>query len=276
MTPDEAGKLLALAAAFDNRKPSHTAMKAWAVALHDIPLDTDALNAVARYYGTLDPAEPGKKWIQPHHVRAHRAKIRNGRDGDIVGPGQPAEIPAADPDDTAAYLAAVREQRRRAISGQVTSFANQRSLNAALGEEPKGAPGGDYRRLRAEWEQRRAADKEAAHAARLAQLANEASARAEDRRLTYAQGLLLAVSSEAADAAIAAARTELGADASREDVIVLAARRLDVDLEAPAELDEDAVKALARHGCPNGCPIGTHVPPCRWASAADEAAEGAS
>jgi hypothetical protein len=116
MTPDEAIQLLAHAAAFDNRKPSAVAAKAWAAALHDVPLDEDALAAVARYYGLSTTTDDGPRWIQPHHVRAHRLALRDER-GHVPGPGLPPEIPAADPDDVPGYLAALREQRTRAASG---------------------------------------------------------------------------------------------------------------------------------------------------------------
>jgi hypothetical protein len=99
MTPDEAIQLLAHAAAFDNRKPSAVAAKAWAAALHDVPLDEDALAAVARYYGLSTTTDDGPRWIQPHHVRAHRLALRDER-GHVPG-----------------YLAALREQRTRAASG---------------------------------------------------------------------------------------------------------------------------------------------------------------
>lgn len=48
-------------------------------------------------------------------------EIRNQRADaavDFQGPGLPAEIPDADPDNVAAYLAAVRDQRHRASNGQ--------------------------------------------------------------------------------------------------------------------------------------------------------------
>ncbi|MFC5144252.1 hypothetical protein [Streptomyces aureoversilis] len=85
MTPAEALQLLAHAAAFDNRQPSQIAGRAWAAALHDIPLDQDTLDAVAAFYGTntLDGAarfDPTKRrWLEPHHVRHHRQQIRNAR-----------------------------------------------------------------------------------------------------------------------------------------------------------------------------------------------------
>ncbi|MEH0586183.1 hypothetical protein QA942_19680 [Streptomyces sp. B21-106] len=79
MNPTEAAELLGHAAAFDNRNPSAAAAVAWASALHDIPLDTDAKAAVAAYYTTA-PQNPNERlWILPHHIRTLRSKIRSAR-----------------------------------------------------------------------------------------------------------------------------------------------------------------------------------------------------
>jgi hypothetical protein len=78
MTPDDAAKLLAACAAFDNRQPSEIAKRAWARALNKIPLDDDCFEAVARFYGT--PAKDGQRlWIQPADVITHRNIIRAER-----------------------------------------------------------------------------------------------------------------------------------------------------------------------------------------------------
>jgi hypothetical protein len=117
MNPTEAGQLLAHAAAFDNRRPSVAAAQAWAAALHDIPLDADALGAVARYYGTAEASEPGGKWLQPHHVRRHRQAIRDERLGP-PGPGLSSPLPPpADPDNPREYIAALRAQEARIAAG---------------------------------------------------------------------------------------------------------------------------------------------------------------
>lgn len=120
MNTAEAMRLLARCAAFDNRRPNESAAQAWAAALHDVPMDADAVAAVARYYGTPPENPDQRKWIEPHHVRSLRAKIREERmsaTGDIPGPGLPAAVPDADPDDVRGYLAALREGRTRTASG---------------------------------------------------------------------------------------------------------------------------------------------------------------
>lgn len=112
MTPDDAKRLLAHAAAFDNRKPSLAAAIAWATALKDVPLDQDALDAIARYYGT-PPRDPGDRlWIQPHDVRTHREAIRNARLENFH-----YEPPAGDSDPN--YLQRLRGQLAAVASGAV-------------------------------------------------------------------------------------------------------------------------------------------------------------
>lgn len=79
MNAGEAARLLAHAAAFDNRTVGEAAARAWAAALHDVPLDEDAKAAVAMYYTTA-PQDPRERlWILPHHIRTLRTKIRNAR-----------------------------------------------------------------------------------------------------------------------------------------------------------------------------------------------------
>lgn len=79
MNQKEAAELLGYCSGFDNRKPSLVAAIAWAAALHDVPLDQDAKDAVAAYY-TTPPKDPDAKlWILPHHVRTLRSKIRSAR-----------------------------------------------------------------------------------------------------------------------------------------------------------------------------------------------------
>jgi len=92
MNPLEAADLLTYAAAFDNRHPSAAANTAWADALRDIPLDQDALAAVAAYYST--PGEPGeRRWLMPFHVRHYRKLIREQRIDNAapIYDGQPHE-----------------------------------------------------------------------------------------------------------------------------------------------------------------------------------------
>ena len=123
MTPDEAARLLAACAAFDNRQPSEIAKQAWAAALRDLPLDNDTFDAVARYYSApAAPGETGRRWIEPHHVRTNRAKIREER----LGPTIPAYEPPAIPETGADFIT-----RRRA---QLTAIADGREQAIPVGE----------------------------------------------------------------------------------------------------------------------------------------------
>lgn len=121
MTPDDAAKLLAACAAFDNRQPSEIAKRAWAKSLHDLPLDQDCFDAVARYYGT-PPKEVGQRlWIQPHDVRTHRKIIRNERIENFVYDGDPDETPQQ-------YLARYRRQLAGTAAGQIAAQADAPAL----------------------------------------------------------------------------------------------------------------------------------------------------
>lgn len=112
MTPSEATALLARAAAFDNRTVGEADAEAWAAALHDMPFDTDALNAIARYYSApTQPGETGRRWIEPHHVRTWRTKIRDERLGETIPAYEPMH-----PDETGAQYVTRRRAQLRAIA----------------------------------------------------------------------------------------------------------------------------------------------------------------
>jgi hypothetical protein len=83
---------------------------AWHDVLGDLPLD-GARTAAA----TVARRQP---WVSPAEIIAEYEQRRTTAAVDIQGPGLPAEIPDADPDDVPAYLAAVREQRHRGAEGQ--------------------------------------------------------------------------------------------------------------------------------------------------------------
>ncbi|MER7788580.1 hypothetical protein [Streptomyces sp. NPDC097640] len=122
MNPSEAAQLLAHCAAFDNRTVGKADSRAWAAALHDVPLDADALAAVARFYGT--PSEkPGERlWIQPHNVKAHRLALRRER----LGATLPAYEPPPGLETGSDFIS-----RRRA---QLEAVATGRMSGAPVGE----------------------------------------------------------------------------------------------------------------------------------------------
>ncbi|MFE5368128.1 zinc finger domain-containing protein [Streptomyces mirabilis] len=121
MTPDDAQKLLAACAAFDNRQPSQIAKRAWATALKDVPLDQDCFDAVARFYGT-PPKEAGQRlWIQPHDVRTHRRILREERLENFIYEPPPGE---SDPN----YLQRLRGQQSAIGGGAVAGPSDAPAL----------------------------------------------------------------------------------------------------------------------------------------------------
>ncbi|MEU3851769.1 hypothetical protein [Streptomyces sp. NPDC029554] len=112
MTPSETAELLGFAAAFDRRTVGKADVLAWQTILGDIDY-TAARAAVTAHYGRET------RWIMPADIRQHVLTQRADTAADIQGPGLPAAIPDADPDDVPAYLAAVKEQRTRAADGEL-------------------------------------------------------------------------------------------------------------------------------------------------------------
>lgn len=121
MNANEAAELLGHCSGFDNRKPSLAAAVAWASALYDVPLDSDAKAAVAAYYST-PPQDPNAKlWILPHHVRTLRSKIRSARLENFQYEPLPDETPAE-------YIARYRGQVQAIASGRVAPPAGRLAL----------------------------------------------------------------------------------------------------------------------------------------------------
>jgi hypothetical protein len=111
MTPAQVAELLGFCAAFDRRTVGKADVLAWTTVLADVDFDA-AKQAVTAHYAN------DTRWIMPADIRGTVRHNRADTAADIQGPGLPAEIPDADPDDVAAYLAAVRQQRTRAANGQ--------------------------------------------------------------------------------------------------------------------------------------------------------------
>jgi hypothetical protein len=128
---DDAKRLLAACAAFDNRQPSLIAARAWSASLRDMPLDQDAFDAVARYYGT-PPAKPGERlWIQPGDVVAHRKDIRRERLANFV-------FESNSDDDDPFWLARYRAQLDAVASGHIPGPSQAPALEG--GPHPSVAP----------------------------------------------------------------------------------------------------------------------------------------
>jgi hypothetical protein len=82
MNTQEAAALLAVAAAFDNRKPDADAAMAWAAALHDVRFE-DARDAVVAHY------RKSSDWLMPAMVTARvseQVSARHRRFGPLIPP----------------------------------------------------------------------------------------------------------------------------------------------------------------------------------------------
>lgn len=110
MTPDQTDQILALLLSANVlNKLEETSPDVWAGALRDIEFP-DALQAAANLIRT-------NQWVKIADVIAAVRKHRDDTATCYQGPGLPAEVPDADPDDIPAYLAALRAQRTRAAIG---------------------------------------------------------------------------------------------------------------------------------------------------------------
>lgn len=113
MTPQEAGALLAVAAAFDNRKPDADAAKAWSVALEGLRF-VDCRDAIIAHY------KASSEWLMPARVIAEVRRIRAKRISDHPPLTPPSDL---DPVQTVAWI---REARSRIGDGETIDCANLR------------------------------------------------------------------------------------------------------------------------------------------------------
>lgn len=74
-------------------------------------------------------------FVSPAEIIGEIRKQRDARADSFQGPGLPAEVPDADPDDVPAYLAALRAQRTRAADGFELKPRRVASLLADVGRE---------------------------------------------------------------------------------------------------------------------------------------------
>jgi hypothetical protein len=125
---NEAAELLAHCSGFDNRQPSIAAAKSWAQALHDVPYDQDARDAVAAYY-TTPPQNPNERlWILPHHVKSLRSKIRSKRLENF-------QYEPVDGETVPEYLARLRGQTQAIASGRVPAPSGRLALEGGPSRE---------------------------------------------------------------------------------------------------------------------------------------------
>ncbi len=74
----------------------------------------------------------------PADIKRRVAAVRADAARDLQGPGQPAEVPDADPDDIPAYLAALRAQRIRGAEGGALKQRPVLALLAGVGQPVPG------------------------------------------------------------------------------------------------------------------------------------------
>lgn len=107
MTPQEAAKVLAKAAAYDNRQPNEAAALAWAEALNqDMPL-ADALRIVSEHY------RDERAWIMPADINRRWRSLGKARLETAVRMGLPE--PPDELADTPGDWAAWKQAQIRAI-----------------------------------------------------------------------------------------------------------------------------------------------------------------
>lgn len=128
MNRAETAILLALCTSFDRRTVGEADVRAWHAVLGDVDHKQAEAAVFAHYAESRD-------WIMPADIRQHVRTTRRAAAADIQGPGLPAEIPDADPDDVPAYLEALRAQRTRAAIGQPTKLRPIAELVSAVGRE---------------------------------------------------------------------------------------------------------------------------------------------
>lgn len=123
MTPQEAAKVLAKAAAYDNRQPNEAAALAWSEALdRSLPLQ-DALRIVSEHY------RDERAWIMPADINRRWRALGRERLAKAERLGLPA-APANIADDPQAWLTWKRTQIRAIKAGATQEQAEARALQA--------------------------------------------------------------------------------------------------------------------------------------------------
>ena len=124
MTPQEASKVLAKAAAYDNRQPDQAAALAWSEALdRDLPLQ-DALRIVSEHY------QDERTWIMPADINRRWRTLGKTRLANAERNGLP-EAPDDIADDPQAWLTWKRTQIRAIKAGATHDQAEVQPASAA-------------------------------------------------------------------------------------------------------------------------------------------------
>lgn len=105
MNRTETALALTLTAAIDRRTIGETDVEAWHLTLGDLDY-ADVRDAIAEHYRT------SRVWLMPADIRERVHQARRTRLSAVPDP-----LPDADPDDPAAYIAALRAGRSRVADG---------------------------------------------------------------------------------------------------------------------------------------------------------------
>lgn len=105
MTPADTARVLALVQTYDNRKVDAIVVGAWHALLEPLTFD-DACAAVREHYTTR------RDWLMPLDILDGVKSLRRRRLDNVE-----LQVPDANPDDTAAYLQAVKDRNMRAADG---------------------------------------------------------------------------------------------------------------------------------------------------------------
>lgn len=118
MTFDDIKRLLAMAAARDNRTPSQAMALAWNQDLGDLEYD-ECVEGMNRHYRSADPI-----WITPQHIRGH---VREVRDEKRRGTSAPLQLPGPwVPDEDRAARNARGAELCRQAAAEAIAAAEQR------------------------------------------------------------------------------------------------------------------------------------------------------
>ena len=152
MRKSEASEALTFAAAFDQRTIGNADVEAWALALAAVPWDDSTRQAIADYYSApaADYDRDNRRFIQPHHVRTGRTRLRTDRLARVVEPA-PNTVDGVD------YCDELRALRRAIADGHIpdqatadayTAWGGSLHLAHQRGETPQLATGRPAQQLR--------------------------------------------------------------------------------------------------------------------------------
>jgi hypothetical protein len=241
VTPDEVLDLLTLIAVRDNRTVGRTTAVVWHEDIGDLNF-ADCREAVGRHF------RESTDWLMPATIRRLVKAIRAER---LEGFQY---VPVEGDDHTPVYLANLRAQRAAVADGVRPAAPPALPASEPRAEAVRELVAGVF-------PEPPAADELPAR------LAAETTVETRRRKAVEAFGYLLTIDSDAARSAMDRAGEQLGADADRDEVAILAATLTDAAPLPPARPDKATADLLAAQGCPNGCPLGEHVKPCFYVGA---------